>query len=247
MTIDSEVTQANKKFYDAVAKDYEAIDGRRSIEVLCWLTNKISKVSKCTQRNTILDIGCGAGFVLKCSDGIFKKKYGIDISRNILQDINLTDGIVVCGDSYSLPFKDNSMDVVVAFAALHHFYNITPVLSEVFRVLKSGGIFYSDHDMDKNFVKRFGVLLKLYRAVFNMGDKYVNVSKKITKKLYSLSEIHSDGIESDKALLDLRGMGFKDISVCYHWFGLSFLFNKLFGQKSFKRGNAPLISIIARK
>jgi len=53
-------------------------------------------------------------------------------------------GIYVLGRAEHLPFDDNSFDVVFSTGLLEHFENPMPIILEMVRVLKNGGLFYSD-------------------------------------------------------------------------------------------------------
>jgi len=59
------------------------------------------------------------------------------------------------GSSHNLPFQDESFDVVVANAALHHMVNIPVTISEMLRVLKPGGalITMSDSYCHNNYTE----------------------------------------------------------------------------------------------
>ncbi|MGH2379287.1 MAG: methyltransferase domain-containing protein [Candidatus Limnocylindria bacterium] len=50
----------------------------------------------------------------------------------------------VLGDARSLPFADESFDVVLSGGLLEHFRDPAPVLAEMARVLRPGGLFYAD-------------------------------------------------------------------------------------------------------
>lgn len=53
-------------------------------------------------------------------------------------------GVYVLGRAEHLPFDDNSFDVVFSTGLLEHFENPMPIILEMVRVLKNGGLFYSD-------------------------------------------------------------------------------------------------------
>lgn len=48
----------------------------------------------------------------------------------------------ICADAYRLPFANESFPFVFCFETLHHFPNPAPILKEIYRVLKPGGVFY---------------------------------------------------------------------------------------------------------
>jgi len=49
----------------------------------------------------------------------------------------------IVGDGYYLPFANDQFDFVYDCASLHHFLNMKTCLREIKRVLKDGGIYYS--------------------------------------------------------------------------------------------------------
>jgi SAM-dependent methyltransferase len=54
------------------------------------------------------------------------------------------DARLVLGDSRSLPFADASFDVVLSGGLLEHFRDPRPVVAEMARILRPGGLFYAD-------------------------------------------------------------------------------------------------------
>lgn len=53
-------------------------------------------------------------------------------------------GDVAMGDALRLPFRDDSIDIVLSTGLLEHFEDPAPVVREMVRVLRPGGLFYSD-------------------------------------------------------------------------------------------------------
>jgi SAM-dependent methyltransferase len=51
-------------------------------------------------------------------------------------------GAALAADGESLPFRDNSIDIVVSLQVLEHVRNPQAMLKETFRVLRPGGFFY---------------------------------------------------------------------------------------------------------
>jgi SAM-dependent methyltransferase len=54
------------------------------------------------------------------------------------------DASFVAGDAFSLPFREDTFDVVLSTGLLEHFEDPSPIVGEMVRVLRAGGIFYSD-------------------------------------------------------------------------------------------------------
>ncbi len=244
------VKKANKHFYDTIAGDYECIDLRRSQTTIEWLRKKIKKISLQTNNTRILDLGCGNGFLTRAAKNLFHSLYSIDISYNVILPITSQTKNVACADGFNLPFKDNTFDTVCCFAVLHHCYEHKKLFKEIHRVLKPNGIFYSDHDLDIEFMKNFYIPMKIYRYFFDFEQKYLEKNKNINKDIYHLTEYHAEGVPSNKIIQNLNDAGFRHINATRHWLGLNDFATKILMR--FKIGNcpkglAPLFSIIARK
>ena len=97
----------------------------------------------------ILDIGCGGGININRMAKHAKKVYGVDYSMDsvkVSREVNrqeIYDGKVevVHGDVQSLPFDDETFDIVTAFETVYFWPNIEKCFGEVKKVLKPGGIF----------------------------------------------------------------------------------------------------------
>lgn len=90
----------------------------------------------------ILDVGCGDGYDLK----EFSKRgaivFGLDASQKLLQMAtrNVPSADFQLGTMESLPYADNYFDIVVSKYALQSSSELQRVLSEMYRVVKPGGI-----------------------------------------------------------------------------------------------------------
>ncbi len=84
----------------------------------------------------ILDFGCGEG---RRWDGTFHEVVGIDISLKRLKIAKRRFPVVQC-DGKLLPFRDSMFSSIVCFSVLEHIKNHQTALSEMTRVLATGGI-----------------------------------------------------------------------------------------------------------
>ena len=94
---------------------------------------------------TILDLGSGPGYlsieIAKRSPSL--QVYGIDLSRQMVKIARrhaqgMDNAGFVFGNAAKLPFKDNSIDLVISTGALHHWRTPRLVFDECYRVLKTG-------------------------------------------------------------------------------------------------------------
>jgi len=124
---------------------------------------------------TILDLGSGTGYlsieIAKRSPGL--QVYGIDLGRQMVKIARrhakgVDNARFVFGNAAKLPFKDNSIDLVVSTGASHHWKAPRMVFDECYRVLKTGReawiydgcpeVFYSRADRRK-INEKYGFLV----------------------------------------------------------------------------------------
>ena len=96
-------------------------------------------------KGTILDLGSGPGHlsieIARRSPGL--QVYGIDLSRQMVKIArrhakDVDNARFVFGNAAKLPFKDNSIDLVISTGASHHWKAPRLVFDECYRVLKTG-------------------------------------------------------------------------------------------------------------
>jgi len=245
--LETQVKKANRDFYDIVGASYEEIDGRRTEQLTWYIADQLKIISINTDADSILDLGCGSGFVSRVAKSLFRKRYALDISFKIVKAIDDKTLLKMTADFDSIPIRDRRLSSIVAFAVLHHCYSYDRMFVEIYRVLKEGGIFYSDHDMDSLFFKRFKLLMGLYRRINDASKRYLARFNELSEEIYRCSEFHQNGIHSEIIESLLRKTGFREVRLQYHWYGLSAFTDKIFGKRVYRRGCAPLVRIMAVK
>jgi 2-polyprenyl-6-hydroxyphenyl methylase/3-demethylubiquinone-9 3-methyltransferase len=97
-----------------------------------------------------LEIGCGGGLLCEEIAGLGFDVTGIDPSEPSLRvaaDHARTNGLkirYVKGRGESLPFPDDSLEIVFCCDVLEHVRDLPKVVSEIARILKKGGVFCYD-------------------------------------------------------------------------------------------------------
>jgi len=101
----------------------------------------ISKIPKNVY--SILDVGCGKGWVAQEFLAKGKKVYSLDISVTnpaiVKKLYPVENNFAITADSYHLPFTDNTFDTVIASEIIEHVVDPASFVKELFRVVKKGG------------------------------------------------------------------------------------------------------------
>jgi ubiquinone/menaquinone biosynthesis C-methylase UbiE len=97
-------------------------------------------------KRLILDFGCGEG---RRWDGTHHDVIGIDINLRRLKIAKHRFPVVNC-DGKFLPFRDSMFSSVVSFSVLEHIENHQKALSEITRVLATGGIWRISQPVDND-------------------------------------------------------------------------------------------------
>ena len=117
----------------------------------------------------ILDVGFGNGYLEKL---IMKKGKcfidGIDISEDMVNKaisnnaeyVKAGNMVFKCGDCCSMDYEDEAFDIVATMNTIYFWESTEKGMSEIYRVLKPGGVFYNavitKKDLDKVFYTKSG-------------------------------------------------------------------------------------------
>jgi len=93
--------------------------------VLNKFIGKVKKKLDTIEYNSVIDIGCGEGFLLQKISLNGKKIVGIDINEKALKLArkNFPQATYVKSDIYKIPFKPNSFDVAICLEVIEHLKN----------------------------------------------------------------------------------------------------------------------------
>lgn len=150
--------------------------------LMAWLPQK--------EALTVLDLGSGTGFFTNILSSKYQQVIGLDISTKMLQYAkeNRDQRIHwIEGDAFTLPFADNSIDLIYSNLVIQWFNPLEKAFAEIMRVLKPGGQFIFSTLSD-------GTLFELKSSWAQVDDdSHVNDFK-------SLNDLH-DAIDSCPATL----------------------------------------------
>ena len=93
--------------------------------------------------NRLLDIGCGAGNLLQAARKNGWNAQGLDVSAGAVQHVRSLGYEVFEGELQDAAFPAQHFDVVTAAELLEHLIDPRPLLQEVARILRPGGLFWT--------------------------------------------------------------------------------------------------------
>lgn len=144
-----------------------------------------------TEYQSLLDIGCGTGYLIDMLQRQKNALYcGLDLSPEMLkmakqklpQSVYLTEG-----SADSLPYEDNSFDVVTCIQSFHHYPKPEKSMSEAYRVLKPGGLYIISDTGMGNYPKFiYSIYNNLIVKKLNTGD-YAAYSKRDIQNMMTSS------------------------------------------------------------
>lgn len=145
------IKQANREIFDR--QDYNYTKRRRirfDDDTVIRLRKRYEQAlgEKFKLCENFLDLGCGNGFIALnlARTGLMHHVSGIDISERMLQQCQKNAKILninislAQADAEFLPFRNDSFDLIVGHAILHHLPDVQDALRETYRILKPKGM-----------------------------------------------------------------------------------------------------------
>jgi 2-polyprenyl-6-hydroxyphenyl methylase/3-demethylubiquinone-9 3-methyltransferase len=153
---------------------------------------------------TVLDIGCGAGFLSNDLARLGHRVIGLDASPEALEVARQWDPThsvdYRLGDACSLPFEDASIDVACAMDFLEHVEDPKQVIAEAARVLKPKGLFFF-HTFNRNWISWL-VIIKAVEWLVKNTPRDMHVLRLFLKPTELQAMCESSGM----AVMELRGV-----------------------------------------
>lgn len=119
----------------------------------------------------ILDVGCGVGLMTR---GLTPRNevWGVDISFGLLKIARLHGLEVVRGSGDSLPFPDNSFDLVLCVGVLPYFEDPERIVKELCRVARAKGLLIVTSTADSLLVRSVRWLKRLIGVRTHLARLY---------------------------------------------------------------------------
>ncbi|ERG95914.1 class I SAM-dependent methyltransferase [Haloquadratum walsbyi] len=204
--------------------DQWANTGRdRGMEERHWHTAKYALSRMPIERgDTILDLGTGSGYALRAlrETQDIGSSFGLDGSPEMVQNAReYTEDPSLCfinGDFHQLPFADEAVDHVWSMEAFYYSQDPLQTLSEIRRVLRSGGTFFcavnffDESQHTHNWQDRIGVNMQLwnqtqYREKFREAGLYIAEQDTIPDnetEIPPADDFPTESWESREAMID---------------------------------------------
>ena len=226
------VINSNRLYHAELAKDYDKTQPHYLPENQERVETIISDLAAKSGGESLLDLGCGTGFVLNIAHKYFKRVVGVDLTEEMLDLVDTSSGKVelINADTGCLDMiKNETFSACTAYSYLHHLYDMMPTLREAYRCLNPGGFFYSDADPNRYFWELFksndfstagGVVEREYHAVINVAEE-ISQSSKMSAEDVALAEYQKEimgGIDPEEIEHELENIGFSSIKYRYEWY-----------------------------
>jgi SAM-dependent methyltransferase len=235
----NDVAISNQKYFDLIADMYGLDEPHFKRENRERVQRKLGELRSNFTSGFVelLDIGCGTGFILGLAERLFDRLYGCDISAGMLGKAVFPPNVVLrqttADDLFFL--SDGSINVVTAYAVLHHLDELEPTLRECYRVLDHDGVFWSGLDPHRGF--------RQWIRSLEQGKQSGIIESEIIKlDLRNPAQdkvepivANNDGFKADALLYTFENVGFVDVKIDYHWY---------IGQKQYPEAESYLRSLL---
>ncbi|MBQ4875320.1 MAG: methyltransferase domain-containing protein [Rickettsiaceae bacterium H1] len=125
-----------KNFHSTVVNSFNKASGyyNDSSNLQFQIADNLSKMVKIGKHDSVLDLGSGTGYIAQLINN--HNIIQLDAAFNMCKIARSITPYVVNAKMESLPFLNNSMDIVTASLSLHWSHDITKTIKEMYRVIK---------------------------------------------------------------------------------------------------------------
>lgn len=258
-----EVIQANIAVHSKAAATYATSEPHFRPENIAIVEARLRAVVEATHAKSLLDLGCGTGFMIAIAKKMVGRVVGVDVTRAMLDQVDQSGPAKIElheHDTGTFEPEPGAFDVVTAYSFLHHLFDIEPTLRVAAKALKPGGQFYADLDPNAHF----------WQAVTKL-DPNANYDRLVTREIEALT--HNDeeiaqkyglgdtvikdaeygktatgGFEEEKLRAQLLAAGFAKVEIRYYWFlGQAVVVNEEGLAPEVQRANAARMDAVLQR
>jgi SAM-dependent methyltransferase len=182
----------------------------------------------------MVDFGCGTGFIINLVSDLYNNVYGVDITEEMMERVDVSKGNIhlVKAQAEATPFEGDFFDFATAYSFMDHLFDYKVFLKEVYRVLKKGGVFYSDLNPNRDFIvnvssinqdkieKYSDVVQREVRGALNNGEYYETEFGLDAGQLENAEPVKTNdlGFCADEVIEAAKLIGFSKCKVEYQWY-----------------------------
>jgi SAM-dependent methyltransferase len=174
--------QCGTLFSDRSEINYDAYYDESNLTVPEFIHDRLNEVfeqlKSYRQTNRLLDVGCGAGSLLEAARRAGWEAEGLEISESAAEYVRSQGFKVFQGDLLDAPYPDNHFDIVTASELIEHVKDPLPLLNQIVRILRPGGLLWATTPNARSFSSRM------------LGVKWSTVCPPEHLQLFSARGIH---------------------------------------------------------
>ncbi len=205
-----------------------------NIEKVKGILERVTKNLPSSPTAKAIDFGCGTGFMIHLMKDRFAEVHGVDITLDMMKHVDLSSGNIYLHESLAenTPFTNDSFDFATAYSFMDHLFDYKDFLKEAYRVIKAGGVFYSDLNPNRDFIMAMDSIEKnglktnssivekeikgalhngvYYQENFGLNADFLDNAEPIKSK--------DKGFDAGEVLATAKEIGFSKCRVEFEWF-----------------------------
>lgn len=228
----TKIIDANIAYHSALADTYDKDQPHFKQENQERVDAIIKALAQEAGNGSLVDFGCGTGFVINIAKKYFKRVAGVDITQKMLDLVDLTGGNIELfkTETSDTSLKSSEFNVCTAYGFLHHLQEPETTFKEAYRILRENGTFYADldpnyyyWDMIRNIQDCSTDNQILSREIKSVIDKVDEISDRfhLDREVISLAEyqkIVKGGFKEEEIVALLLKAGFAHVDFNYEWY-----------------------------
>lgn len=231
--LEIKILAANIKYHSALAKTYDAKQPHFLPENQARIDGILARLAAKTGGESLLDLGCGTGFIINIAKKYFRRIVGVDITQDMLDLVDTGGALVKVykADTKDLTFLPaESFDVCTGYSFFHHLFDLKPTLLQAYRCLRPGGILYIDQDPNYHYWRLMkaikdhrdlsGIVSREIRSVLNIPEELADGTNLSTVdvSMAEFQKVEKGGLDPDKVAGLMESVGFSAVQYRYEWF-----------------------------
>jgi SAM-dependent methyltransferase len=258
MSLTQRVIDANIAVHSKLAAHYQECEPHFRPENVAKVERRLAALVRETRADSLLDLGCGTGFIIDIAKPHVRRIVGIDVTPAMLERVDRTGPAsidLVNHDTGSYPVAPGTFQLVTAYSFLHHLADLAPTFRTASTALGAGGRFYADLDPNWYFwdsinrLERSGDYHSLVRReieAVSFKDEEVEKTFGVPREVFNHAEFGKDmagGFKEELLREQLLAAGFSGIQFHYDWFiGEGFMINSPGGEREELFRQAALVN-----